>query len=249
MVDVRTISSQPEFLGCMDNQILLPIVIRCVRLARARTPLKLTSPKINVHAIAAKTHNEDARLVPKDLSRWKKWSISFLLYSLFTASYPICNIDICLRVWPLVTHWITVNYKLIIIANFAPVRSVSVPFLTKWCWNSVCLPCWSDDHGTLFELHGKINGKSAQHPWWHLGLLVEHLQYNKALNYWLRKSTLWVGGGGGRGRGLSSQIFTYEEGQKCWDISVKGTLFGVVVIFILLPLCTPTPFSQNQCWI
>ena len=126
-------------------------------------------------------------------------------------------------------------------------RSVSVPFLTKWCWNSVCLPCWSDDHGTLFELHGKINGKSAQHPWWHQGLLVEHLQYNKAVNYWLRKVAVWVAGGGGRrrggrGRGLASQIFTYKEGQKCWDTSV-------VVKITPLPLCTSTPFPQSKCWI
>ena len=127
-----------------------------------------------------------------------KKMVNFLfLVCLFTKNYPIFNIDLCHMVWALVTHWITVNCQERTIADSTPVRSVSVPFLTKWCWNSVCLLCWSDDHGTLFELHGKINGKSAQHPWWHQGLLVEHLKYNKALSYWLRKATLWVGGGGG----------------------------------------------------
>ena len=147
---------------------------------------------------------------------------------------------------PLVTHWITVNYKFIIIANFPPVRSVSVPFLTKWCWNSVCLPCWSDDHGTLFELHGKTNGKFAQHPLWHQGLLVEHLQYNKAVNHWLRKVDMWMGGGrGGRDRGL-------QRGTKVLRHFCKKDPFCVVGIFIPPPpprLSTPIHFLQNQCWI
>ena len=140
-------------------------------------------------------HNGDARLVPKDLYRWKEMVNFLSLVFLFTKNYPICNIDLWRMVRPLATHWITVNCKQIIIADFAPVRSVSVPFLTEWCWNSVCLLCWSDDHGTLFELHGKTNGKFAQHPWWHQGLLVEHLKYNKAVNHWLRKVSMWVKGG------------------------------------------------------
>lgn len=94
-------------------------------------------------------------------------------------------------------------------------RSVSVPFLTKWCWNSVCLPCWSDDHGTLFELHGKTNGKSAQHPWWHQSLLVEHLEYNKSSKL-LTDKRLPCGwrGRGGRGRGFIKSNLYLERGTK-----------------------------------
>jgi len=113
--------------------------------------------------------------------------------------------------------------------DFAPVRSVSVPFLTKWCWNSVCLLCWSDDHGTLFELHGKTNGKSAQHPWWHQGLLVEHLQNNKTVNYWLRKVAMWAGG----------QRLTKMSRHFC-----KMDPFLTSGHIYPFPLCTPTLSSK-----
>ena len=38
--DVGTISSEPKFLGCIDNQIFLPTVLRCARFGRGRAPLK-----------------------------------------------------------------------------------------------------------------------------------------------------------------------------------------------------------------
>ena len=37
---VRTIFSEPKFLGCIDYQIFLPIVLRCARLVRARALLR-----------------------------------------------------------------------------------------------------------------------------------------------------------------------------------------------------------------
>ena len=40
-VDVRTIFSEPKFLGSVDYHIFLPMVLRCARFARARTPLIL----------------------------------------------------------------------------------------------------------------------------------------------------------------------------------------------------------------
>ena len=38
--DVRTIFSESKFLGCIDNQIFLPMVLRCARFGRGRAPLK-----------------------------------------------------------------------------------------------------------------------------------------------------------------------------------------------------------------
>ena len=38
--DVGTIFSEPKFLGCIDNQIFLPMVLRCARFGRGRAPLK-----------------------------------------------------------------------------------------------------------------------------------------------------------------------------------------------------------------
>lgn len=38
--DVRTIFSEPKFLGCIDDQMFLPMVVRCARFAYTRAPLK-----------------------------------------------------------------------------------------------------------------------------------------------------------------------------------------------------------------
>ena len=41
--DVRTIFSELKFLGCIDNQIFLPRVLRCLRFGRGRALLKNTN--------------------------------------------------------------------------------------------------------------------------------------------------------------------------------------------------------------
>ena len=43
---VRTIFSEPKFLGCIDCQIFLRMVLRCARFARARAPLLSKEPLI-----------------------------------------------------------------------------------------------------------------------------------------------------------------------------------------------------------
>ena len=42
---VRTIFSEPKFLGCIDYQIFLPLVFRSARFARTRALLKINSDK------------------------------------------------------------------------------------------------------------------------------------------------------------------------------------------------------------
>ena len=39
-VYVRVILSEPKFLGCVDNQTFLSMVLRCMRFACKRAPLK-----------------------------------------------------------------------------------------------------------------------------------------------------------------------------------------------------------------
>ena len=45
---VRTIFSEPKFLGCIDYLIFLPMVVRSARFARARAPLKTAELKIRI---------------------------------------------------------------------------------------------------------------------------------------------------------------------------------------------------------
>ena len=44
---VRTVLREPKFLVCIDNQIFLPIVLRCARFASVIAPLKIKMQRMN----------------------------------------------------------------------------------------------------------------------------------------------------------------------------------------------------------
>ena len=45
LVDVRTISTEPKFLGCKDYQIFLPMVLRCALCKHESSAINFVNPK------------------------------------------------------------------------------------------------------------------------------------------------------------------------------------------------------------
>ena len=76
-VDVRTIFSEPKFLGSVDYHIFLPMVLRCARFARARTPLILF-----ILSMVHKTLLDDQKFLISSLGEyWMRRETFFLIKS------------------------------------------------------------------------------------------------------------------------------------------------------------------------
>ena len=66
---VRTILSEPKFLGCIDNQIFLPTVLLCARFARERARLITVNLDVSIQNLRERAPLE-ATISPLIYSVW-----------------------------------------------------------------------------------------------------------------------------------------------------------------------------------